>query len=99
MSNSPPLRPPVLEPRLDLRVRHLEGLSQRSALRRGEVLLPMKALLQLGDLQPGERSAGLLALGRRPVLVGVADPPRHGEGGCNRYSSLADSSHTRHSLC
>ena len=45
----------------------------------------MEALLQLADLDPAEGRARLLPLGRRPVLVGVADPPpRQGEWTCKR---------------
>lgn len=77
---SPPLGPPVLEPGLDLRVRHFEGLGERRPLGRGQVLLAMEALFQLADLHPGKGRARLLTLGRRPVLVGVADAPGHGEG-------------------
>lgn len=47
----------------------------------------MEPFLQLSDLEAGEGGARLLALGRRPVLVGVADPPRHRERGCNRHTT------------
>ena len=81
----PPLSPPVLKPRLHLRVRHLEALGHGRPLGGGEVLLLVKALLQLADLDPAEGRARLLPLGRRPVLVGVADPPpRQGEWTCKR---------------
>lgn len=77
---SPPFGPPVLEPGLDLRVRHFEGLSERRPLGRGQVLLAMEPLFQLADLHPRKGRARLLTLGRRPVLVGVADAPGHCEG-------------------
>ena len=77
---SPPLGPPILEPGLDLRVRHFEGLCERRPLGRGQVLLAMEALFQLTDLHPGKGRARLLTLGWRPVLVGVANAPGHGEG-------------------
>ena len=75
---SPPLGPPVLKPGLDLRVRHLEVLGEGRPLRGCEVLLLVEALLQLADLDPAEGRPWLLSLRRRPVLVGVSDPPgRH----------------------
>ena len=77
---SPPLGPPVLEPGLDLRVRHFEGLGERRPLGRGQVLLAVEALFQLADLHPRKGRARLLTLGRRPVLIGVADAPGHSEG-------------------
>ena len=67
----PPFRPPVLEPRLDLRVRHLQGLGEGGALRRRQVLLPVEALLELADLQARERRPRLLLFGGRAVLVRV----------------------------
>ena len=73
MLSSPPLCPPVLKPCLDLRVGHLEPLGERGALRGGQVLLLVEALLQLADLDAAERGARLLALGRGAVLVRVAD--------------------------
>ena len=79
--HSPPLGPPVLEPRLDLSVRHLEALRHGRPLGGGEVLLLVEALLQLADLDPAEGRPRLLPLGRRPVLVGVPDPPRRHPGG------------------
>ena len=81
LSDSPPFRPPVLEPRLDLRVGHLQGFREGGPFRRRQVLLLVKSLLELGDLQPGERRSGLLSLGRGSVLVRVSYPPRHGERG------------------
>lgn len=81
----PPFRPPVLKPGLDLRVCHLEGLGQGGALRRRQVLLPVKALLQLTDLHPAEGRAGLFPLGGRPVLVRVANATGHGEGREGRW--------------
>ena len=81
--HSPPLGPPVLEPGLDLGVRHLEALGHGRPLGGGEVLLLVEALLQLADLDPAEGRPRLLPLGRRPVLVGVSDPsPRQREGPC-----------------
>lgn len=71
--NVPPLGPPVLEPGLDLGVGHLELLGQGGPLCRGQVLLSVEALLQLHDLGARERRPGLLALGRRAVLVGMAN--------------------------
>ena len=82
---SPPFGPPVLEPGLDLCVRHLQVLGQRRPLSGGEVLLLVEALLQLADLDPAEGRPRLLPLGRRPVLVGVPDPPpRQREGPCKK---------------
>lgn len=78
--DSPPLGPAVLKPGLDLGVGHLERLGERRPLGRGQVLLPVETLLQLADLHPREGGAGLLALGRSAVLVGVPDPPGHREG-------------------
>lgn len=76
----PPFCPPVLKPGLHLCVRHLQRLGQGGALGRGQVLLPVKALLQLADLHPAEGGSRLFPLGRRPVLVRVADAAGHGEG-------------------
>lgn len=73
----PPFCPSVLEPGLDLCVRHLQGLGQGGALRRRQVLLPVETLLQLADLHPAEGRAGLFPLGRRPVLVRMSDPSSH----------------------
>lgn len=81
--NLPPLGAPVLEPGFDLRVGHFEGFGQGGPFCGGQVLLFVKALLQLGDLQSGERGARLLSLGRRAVLVRVTDSPRDRERGCN----------------
>lgn len=75
----PPFCPSVLKPGLDLRVCHLQGLRQSGALGRCQVLLPMEAFLQLTDLHPAEGSARLFPLGRRPVLVRVADTTGHRE--------------------
>ncbi len=50
----PPLCPPVLEPRLDLGIRHFEVLGEGGALGRGKVFLLVEALLQLADLDTGE---------------------------------------------
>ena len=84
-SFSPPLGPPVLKPGLDLRVRHLEVLGEGRPLGGGEVLLLVEALLQLADLDPAEGRPRLLPLGRRPVLVGVSDPPPcQREGPCKK---------------
>ena len=49
-SNSPPFGPPVLEPSLDLRVRHLQVLGQGRSFRRGQVLLLVEPFLQLTNL-------------------------------------------------
>ena len=46
----PPLSSPVLEPSLDLCVRHLELLGQRSPLAAGQVFLFVEPLLQLVNL-------------------------------------------------
>lgn len=81
--NIPPLRPPVLEPRLHLSVGHLEGLGEGGAFRRRQVLLLVKPLLQFGDLKAREGRPRLLPLRGCPVLVGVADPPGHRERRCN----------------
>lgn len=78
--DSPPLRPPVLEPGFHLRVRHLQGLGQRRPFGGRQVLLLVKTLLQLGDLQPREAGPRLLPLRRRPVLIGMADSPRKCSG-------------------
>lgn len=83
----PPFCPSVLKPGLDLCVRHLQGLGQGGALGWRQVLLPVKPFLQLADLHPTERGARLFPLGRRTVLVRVADATGHGEGregSCNR---------------
>lgn len=69
---SPPLRASVLEPSLDLRVRHAQGLGQRRPLCRGQVLLSQEAALQLQHLRAGKGGARLLALRGGPVLIGVA---------------------------
>ena len=79
-ARSPPLRPPVLEPGFDLRVGHFERLGQGGALGRGQVLLPVEALLQLADLQAREGRARLLLLGGRPVLIGVTYTACYSEG-------------------
>ena len=50
LSNEPPLGPSVLEPGLDLRVRHLQVLGQRRPLRRRKILLLVKTLLKLANL-------------------------------------------------
>ncbi len=50
-SLSPPLCSPVLEPSLDLRIRHLEVLCEGGTLRRRKVLLLMEALLKFADLE------------------------------------------------
>jgi len=76
---SPPLGPAVLEPGLDLRVRHLQALGEARALRGREVLLPVEALLQLADLHARERRAGLFPFRGSSVLIRVTDPPGHGE--------------------
>lgn len=76
----PPFCPSVLKPGLDLCVCHLQGLGQGGALCRRQVLLPVKPFLQLADLHPAERGARLFPLGRRSVLVWVADTTGHGEG-------------------
>lgn len=80
LRSSPPLGAPVLEPGLDLRVGHLQGLGQGGALRRGQVLLAVEAFLQLTHLQAREGRARLLLLRRRPVLVRVTYTTRHSQG-------------------
>lgn len=75
----PPLCTSVLEPRFDLSVGHLQRLGERRSLGRRQVLLFVKAFLQFGDLQSGERRPRFLSLRRRTVLVGVTDAPRHRE--------------------
>ena len=70
----PPLGPSVLEPGLDLGVRHLELFGQRGAFGGGQVLLAMKPLLQFRHLLATERGPRLLPLGWSAVLVGVAHP-------------------------
>ena len=50
LSNEPPFGPSVLEPGLDLRVRHLQVLGQRRPLRRRKILLLVKTLLKLANL-------------------------------------------------
>lgn len=77
--NVPPFGSAVLEPGLDLRVRHLQRFGECRALRRGQILLSVKALLQLADLHATKRRARLFPLGRRAVLVRVTDPPRYRE--------------------
>ena len=77
---SPPLGAPVLEPRLDLRVGHAQGLGQRRPLGRGQVLLAQEAPLQLQHLRAGEGCARLLPLWGGPILVGVTYTARPGEG-------------------
>ena len=52
--SSPPLCPPVLEPRLDLRVGHLEVLGERGPLCGREILLLVEAFLELTDLDARE---------------------------------------------
>lgn len=69
---SPPLGASILEPSLDLRVGHAQGLGQRRPLCRGQVLLAQEAALQLQHLRAGKGGARLLALRGGPVLVGVA---------------------------
>lgn len=76
---SPPLGPSVLEPGLDLRVRHLQTLGEGRALRTGQIFLSVEAFLQLADLHARERRAGLFPFGGSSVLIRVTDPPGHGE--------------------
>lgn len=76
----PPLCPSVLKPGLNLCIRHLQGLGQGGALSRGQVLLSVKTFLQLTDLHPAEGSAWFFPLGRRPVLIWVANTAGHREG-------------------
>lgn len=72
-------------PGLHLGVRHLEPLGQLGALGRSQVLLLVEAALEFGNLLTRERGSWLLALGRRSVLVGVAnaawDERRGAQGG------------------
>lgn len=90
ISYGPPLGPAVLEPGFDLCVRHLQALGQGGALGAGQVLLPVEALLQLADLNPGEGRAGLFPFGRSPVLVRVSYPPRDGERDQSRCEERRD---------
>lgn len=69
---SPPLGASILEPGLNLRVGHAQGLGQCRPLCRGQVLLAQEAALQLQHLRAGKGGARLLALRGGPVLVGVA---------------------------
>ena len=100
----PPFSPSVLKPRLDLSVCHLQGLGQGGALCRRQVLLPMKALLQLTDLDAAERRAWLFPLGWRTVLVRVPDPPSHREwrqgrcGSRKEYESVSPLGGPPHTL-
>lgn len=73
----PPFSPSVLKPSLDLSVGHLQTLGQGRSLSGGEVLLSVKPLLQLNDLQSGEGRPRLLPLRWRSVLVWVADTTAH----------------------
>ena len=70
---TPPLGPSVLEPGLDLGVRHLELLGQRGAFGGGQVLLAVKPLLQLHDLSSGKGRPRLLPFWGCTVLVGVTN--------------------------
>lgn len=79
----PPFGPPVLKPGLDLRVSHLQTLGQSCPLGAGQVLLPVKAFLQLADLDSGKRGSRLFPFGRSPVLIRVSYPTRNGK----RYQS------------
>lgn len=76
----PPFGTSVLEPGFDLRVGHLQSLGEGGSLGRRQILLPVKALLQLTDLQPCERRPRLLLLGRRSVLVWMTYATCHSEG-------------------
>lgn len=80
---SPPLGAPVLEPRLDLRVGHAQGLGQRPRPR--PVLLAQEVPLQLQHLRAGEGCARLLPLWGGPILVGMTYTARPGEGRERRY--------------
>lgn len=83
----PPFCPSVLKPGLDLCVCHLQGLCQGGTLGWRQVLLPVEAFLQLADLHPAEGGARFFPLGRRPVLIRVANTAGHREGwqgGCRR---------------
>lgn len=57
--------PPVLVPGLDLRVGEVEGGRQLHAVLDAQVLLPLEAALQLGQLVVGEG---------RPSLPGLLEP-------------------------
>lgn len=84
----PPFGASVLEPSFDLRVCHLQSLGKGGSLGRRQILLPVKAFLQLTDLQPCERSPRLLLLGRRPVLVWMTYATRHSEGWEGHWSRM-----------
>lgn len=77
--NQPPLGPAVLKPGFDLCVGHLQAFRQGGPFGAGQILLPMESLLQLTDLDAGERRAGLFPFGRCSVLVRVPYPPGDGE--------------------
>lgn len=77
---SPPLGASVLEPGFDLCVGHLQCFGQRSTFSRRQVLLPVKAFLQLTDLQAGEGRPGLFLLRRCPVLIRVTYTTCYSEG-------------------
>lgn len=77
---SPPFCSSVLEPCFDLCVSHLEGLGQSRSLCGSQVLLSVKAFLQLADLQASKRRPGLFLLGGRPVLVRVTYTTCYSEG-------------------
>lgn len=71
----PPFGTPVLKPRFDLCVGHLERLGQGRAVHGRQVSVFVELLLELRYLAARERRARLFPLGRRPVLVRVSDAP------------------------
>jgi len=68
----PPFCAAVLKPSFNLSISHFQRLGERSALRTGQIFLPMKSFLQLANLNPAERGSGLFLLWWRSVLVGMA---------------------------
>ena len=76
----PPFGASVLEPSFDLGVCHLQSLGEGGSLGRRQIFLPVKAFLQLADLQPCERRPRFLLLRRRSVLVWMTYTTCHSEG-------------------
>ena len=50
-----PLRPSILKPNLDLRLRQLQGFGQLAPLRHRQILVPLEFRLQILDLRRRER--------------------------------------------